>query len=515
VRVRTKLRGAFAVYIALLAGLSWYQVLTTRRAVSSGRELSAIAKRLQATSTVQQSRLALAASDAERYVARRGDTDYVAEVERTLREYDAELHGMDSLNLSRRERAALGPLSTEWNHAFELGMNLRSRGPNPAAVSELRQSIDRVSSATGAMASASQDAMTAEVETAEAAEGNAEQVTLGAAAAAVLLSIILTALIARSILEPLARLTEGTREVSAGRFSHRLTPSGNDELARVAREFNAMTERLDELDRMKREFVSKVSHDLKTPLSSMQETTAVMLDEVPGPLSPKQRKLLLINQESGQRLYAMITKLLDLSRIEAGLDAERQVINVESLIRRSVDHLVEDSSASRVTIEAESGPGLRVLGELDALTQVFDNLLDNALKFSPFDGKLVVRITSVSARGAIPPERWAAVRRSGIRAPASVMVTVADEGPGIPDDEKERVFDRFYQTAAGRSVRSRGVGLGLAICREIIAVHGGAIWVSDNEPRGSVFQVLLPGVAEGGEVAQTPAVASTAVRRRA
>ena len=512
-RVRTKLRGAFAVYIALLAGLSWYQVLTTRRAVSSGHELTAIATRFRATSTVQQSRLIQAKADAERFKARKGDTDYVAQVEQALREYDADLRGMDSLNLSQRERALLGPLSAEWNHAFELGMNLRTRGPSPAAVTELGESLERVGSATQAMASASQDAMSAELEAAEAAQHDAEQVTLFAAAAAVLLSIILTALIARSILEPLARLTEGAREVSAGRFNHRLTPSGNDELARVAHEFNAMTERLDELDRMKREFVSKVSHDLKTPLSSMQETTAVMLDEVPGPLSPKQRQLLLINQESGQRLYAMITKLLDLSRIEAGLDVERQVIDVESLLRRSVDHLVEASSATRVTLSAETGPGLRVVGELDSLMQVFDNLLDNAMKFSPFDGKVIVQITTVSSRGAIPPERWAAVRRSGIRAQPSVLVTVADEGPGITDDEKERVFDRFYQTAAGRSVRARGVGLGLAICREIIAVHGGAIWVTDNEPRGSVFHVLLPGATDAGEAAASPAAAAGARRR--
>ncbi len=514
-RVRTKLRGAFAVYIALLAGLSWYQILTTRRAVSSAHELTAIARRFRDISTTQLGRLTEAWADAQRFNITHGDTDYVVRMEQNLHDYDAELHSLDSASLTRREHALLAPLSAEWSRALELGMSLRTRKPDAGFLAQLKESLDRVGGATQALALASQDAMTAELEAAEAAEQDAEQVTLGAAAAAVLLSIILTALIARSILEPLARLAEGTREVSAGRFSHRLTPSGNDELARVAREFNAMTERLDELDRMKREFVSKVSHDLKTPLSSMQETTAVMLDEVPGPLSPKQRQLLLINQESGQRLYAMITKLLDLSRIEAGLDAERQVINVESLLRRSVDHLVEGSSATRVRVDAESGPGLRVLGELDSLTQVFDNLLDNALKFSPFDGNVGVRLTTVSSRGTIPPERWAAVRRSGIRAPASVLVTVSDEGPGIPDDEKERVFDRFYQTAAGRSVRSRGVGLGLAICREIIAVHGGAIWVADNEPRGSVFHVLLPGIPEGAEATASPPIAAAAVRRRA
>ncbi|MGH7619572.1 MAG: ATP-binding protein [Gemmatimonadaceae bacterium] len=511
--VRTKLRGAFAVYIALLAGLSWYQVKTTRRAVSGGHQLTAIAERIRATSTGQLARLSQAGTDAQRYRVTR-DTDYLVQVEQAMRDYDAELHRMDSLQLSGAERALLAPLSVEWGRASELARELRGRGPDSAVIARFQESIDRVQHATQASAAASQDAMGAELGAAEEAEQEAEQVTLLAAASALLLSVVLSALLARAILEPLARLAEGTREVSAGRFSHRLTPSGNDELARVAREFNAMTERLDELDRMKREFVSKVSHDLKTPLSSMQETTAVILDEVPGPLTPKQRQLLVINQESGQRLYAMITKLLDLSRIEAGLGIERQPLNMTALLERSIDHHVEARSSNRVSLAVgESARGKFVSGDNEALTQVFDNLLDNALKFSPFDGRVDVRIAFLSTRGDVPPERWAALRRDG-RSHDAVLVTVSDEGPGVTDDEKERVFERFYQTDAGRAVRARGVGLGLAICREIVAVHGGAIWVSDNEPRGSVFHVLLPGATDESESKASPAI-TAAVGRRA
>src|SRR5205814_10183710 len=117
-------------------------------------------------------------------------------------------------------------------------------------------------------------------------------VSWGAAIGALILGLLLSAQIIRSIVGPLGRLTEGTREVSAGRFAYRLDATGGDELAQVARDFNSMTERLDELDRMKRDFAAKVSHDLKTPLSSMQETIGVVLDEVAGPLSPKQRQLL-------------------------------------------------------------------------------------------------------------------------------------------------------------------------------------------------------------------------------
>src|SRR5581483_8382228 len=124
---------------------------------------------------------------------------------------------------------------------------------------------------------------------------------------------------------------------SAGRFNYRLDASGDDEFAQVARDFNSMTVRLDELDRMKRDFVSKVSHDLKTPLSSMQETISVLLDEVAGPVSPKQRHLLELNLESGKRLAAMLTKLLDLSRLEGGLEPDMEMLDLIALVRRSVD----------------------------------------------------------------------------------------------------------------------------------------------------------------------------------
>ena len=100
-----------------------------------------------------------------------------------------------------------------------------------------------------------------------------------------------------------------------------------------------MTERLDELDRMKRDFVSKVSHDLKTPLSSMQETISALLDELPGPLTPKQRQLLELNRDGGKRLSAMLSKLLDLSRIEAGLEPDFQMVDVVQLVRHSVERM--------------------------------------------------------------------------------------------------------------------------------------------------------------------------------
>ena len=490
--VRTKLLGAFTIYIALLAALSLYHVRTIRRAVTSGKDVTKIAERLRVTSTVQPGRLKDVSTYAEKFIVTR-DTGYLARLRQTMRDYDDELRRLDTLQeLSSRERALLSPLKADWEHAQEVAAQLGTKKLDASWMDQFQPALDRVSDGTGALAAASQDAMGEELTASARSETEAQQATLYAAGGALLLSLILSALVGRSILEPMKKLAEGTREVSAGRFSHRIPAKGKDELAQLGRDFNAMTERLDELDRMKREFVSKVSHDLKTPLSSMQETTGVMLDEVPGPLTPKQRQLLEINHESGRRLHSMLSKLLDLSRIEAGLEPKRQVIDVRAVVQRSVN-IADASNNGRVTLTmTDPSPRLNVRGDPDSLAQVFDNLLDNALKFSPVDGQVAVRVSDLAARG--------------------VLVTFTDQGPGIPDAEKERVFERFYQADAGRAVRSRGVGLGLAICREIVTAHGGAIWVTDNEPRGSVFHVMLPGATRAS--GDSPAISMMAQKAK-
>ena len=137
----------------------------------------------------------------------------------------------------------------------------------------------------------------------------AERLSMLAAGGALLLSIVVSVLIVRSISDALRRLQAGTRIVAGGDFSYRLPITKQDEFSALARDFNVMTQRLGELDRMQRDFLSKVSHDLKTPLASMQETTRLMLDEVPGELNPAQRRLLRLSDQSGKRLSSMISTL--------------------------------------------------------------------------------------------------------------------------------------------------------------------------------------------------------------
>ena len=505
--VATKLRAAFGLYITLLGLLLVYHVKTIRHAVASGHELTEISSRLRVT-TEQVARLGQMSNDAEKFGVTR-DTGYLNKLRESGAAFGLELERFHASSLSSNERTWLAPLDTHWKNVDIATRSLADRRSAPteaaarSAVDELQQTLGQVQVETQQLAVAAQDAMLGELQQSEQSARSAERLSWMSAVAALLLSILLSAVLARSIVQPLERLKRGTHEVAAGRFDYRLPAPGRDEFAQVARDFNSMTGRLDELDRMKRDFVSKVSHDLKTPLSSMQETIGVLLDELPGPLTEKQRQLLELNRDSGTRLAAMLSKLLDLSRIEAGLQPDFQMVDVVQIARQSVLRMnrAREERGLQTTI-AEPVRRLLVRGDSAGLTQLLDNLLENAIKFSPQGAEVAVTVADMSSRDErVPVARWNALKRRGLGEEA-VLLTVSDEGPGIPASDKERVFARFYQAEAGRAVPARGVGLGLTICLEIVTAHGGAIWVSDNTPKGSVFNVLLPGAVSMADESQ-------------
>ncbi len=290
-----------------------------------------------------------------------------------------------------------------------------------------------------------------------------------------------------SISGPLRRLTGGTRELARGRFDHRLETSGPAELADLARDFNHMAERLDELEELKRDFVSHVSHELKTPLAAMHETVEVLLEELPGPLTPKQRHLLELSRTSSTRLSSMIGDLLEASRLEAGGVRWEPGWHDPSAI---VDSVLEELAPLALEedvrlVHLPGDPPGEVLCDGDRFREVVQNLVGNALKFSPAGGSVEISLQRVDR----PPE--------GARAASEgtgpwLLLEVSDEGSGIPDEHKERVFEKFHQVAGKRRLRGQGVGLGLSISRRIVEAHAGAIWVEDAVGGGASLKVLLP-----------------------
>jgi len=290
---------------------------------------------------------------------------------------------------------------------------------------------------------------------------------------ALLLGVIVSGLIVRSINEPLRRLTQGTRAIAKGQFWHRLPARGSDEFAELARDFNVMTERLGELDRMKKDFVSHVSHDLKAPLASIRQIMHLLLQQIPGPLNEQQQSLIQLSNNSAERLAAMVGNLLDVSRMEAGaMEYQMGAHDIIPVIKAVMDEFDVQAREKEIRFQLQCDqPSVFVECDRERIVQVIGNLYENALKFSPNGNEIVTRVAHGNGR--------------------EILISVCDSGPGIPDDHKEKVFQKFHQVKYGKKVAGQGVGLGLAICKTIVEAHRGEIWVEDNPQGGSVFSFLL------------------------
>jgi two-component system sensor histidine kinase GlrK len=232
----------------------------------------------------------------------------------------------------------------------------------------------------------------------------------------------------------------------------------------------------------------------------MRETTQLMLEQIPGPLTDKQKRLLELNLQSGQRLTSMIGNLLDLSRMEAGvMEYELKSQDLIPLVRAAIAELEVQAQERQIQISAVlSEEPLLVDCDGDRIVQVLVNLVGNAVKFSPQAGSVRIRAEAVQNTPEGIPEHWRRVVAGSTNPGYFALVTIADSGPGIPDSDKEKVFERFHQVKQGKKMAGQGAGLGLAISRTIVQSHHGAVWVEDNPEGGSRFRLLLrPGV--GGE----------------
>jgi len=247
---------------------------------------------------------------------------------------------------------------------------------------------------------------------------------------------------------------------------------------------------------MKKNFISHVSHELKAPLASMQETTHLMLERIPGSLTEKQQRLLELNLQSGKRLAQMIGNILDLSRLEAGIvEYEMQKADIAELINGvviEVSHQAREKSL-RLLIDIQREP-LAVECDPNRIVQLFTNLLENALRFSAKGGSVAVHVRQIRQIPSMPQR--ARARLSPQESPNGfALICISDSGPGIEDAHKEAIFHTFHQVKHGKKSLGESLGLGLAISRAVVEAHRGTIWVEDNPSGGAIFFVLLPRAA--------------------
>ncbi len=395
---------------------------------------------------------------------------------------------LDTLSLTPGERAYLerieglserfGPVTRRFATALEQD---RSRVYGPwAAQTGLEDWILELREETVLLTEASRAAM---LEEAAASSRRAQTAERGAwllAGFVLLFGAAATAAVARSLSSEVRRLAAGTRKVAEGDFEHRLTGAQEREFRQLESDFNLMIERLGEAEALKKDFVAAVSHDLKSPLASIQETLGLLLEEIPGPVTERQRRLLALAGKSSERLSTMISKLLELAQMEARvLRYDVRTVDLVPVVREVVEEAEPLLRDRDLGVELSLPSRAAVACDRSRIAEVAQNLLENAVKFSPRGSSIEIELTGVEAP----------VGQDRADSEDAVTLVVRDRGPGIPDAEKEVVFDRFVRRDGQGGP---GVGLGLTICREIVTAHAGLIWVEDRPGGGSVFAVRLP-----------------------
>lgn len=290
--------------------------------------------------------------------------------------------------------------------------------------------------------------------------------------AALALALFLAFWVARWVADPLQKVVTAASQFPGGLQT--LPLEGPQEVRELTGAYNLMTARVQASQKSQREFVANVSHELKTPLTSIQGFAQAILDGTAVTPQEREHAAQIIFDESG-RMYRLVLDLLDLARLETGTaDLKRAELDLGLLVTTVVGRFDLQARSAGVTLEVFPSPqGLPALpGDGDRLAQVFTNLVENALKFTPAGGKITVQIA----------------RQAG-----GAEVQVQDSGAGIAPEALPHIFDRFYQADLARSGgENHGAGLGLAIAWEIVAAHGGKIIVRSAPGQGSLFSVWLP-----------------------
>ncbi|MGZ8405146.1 MAG: sensor histidine kinase [Nitrospira sp.] len=306
-----------------------------------------------------------------------------------------------------------------------------------------------------------------------ASAAQAEAVTEQLVLVALVFGVGLAGIASYTILRPLRQLQGHIKQIGQGNLGASLQIKAPAELRELVDSVNWMGRKLQEIDDMKTEFLAHVSHELRTPMASIQEGTHLLLDEIPGPLVQEQRTTLRIMADSSRRLIHLISTILDLSKMEAGMMEYRIVpVDFQRIGEVSINkvRLLADSKHVQLVLE-NIGERSWVKADASRLEQVLDNLLSNALKFSPEGGVVKVQVK---------PDLQAGV----------LEVTVSDTGPGIAPEDLPHIFERFYQGRT-KGKHTAGSGLGLALVKKVVEAHGGRIWIESEKGKGVTVRFIL------------------------
>lgn len=299
-----------------------------------------------------------------------------------------------------------------------------------------------------------------------------DKILLYSLAAGIFTAIILGLLISRSLTKPIANITQSARNFAKGDYESRTTATGNDEIGSLGRTFNTMAESLMQIEQNRRDFLANVSHELRTPVTSIQALSETILDGLAPKPEQQQRYLTTIVSES-KRLTRLINDLLDLSQLEADeLSITCEQLDLKLWLLTETDKIQPLLTPKQLTLNIDLPTHLpTVWGDTDRLSQVFTNLISNAIRHSPENHAIDISISASRQHAA---------------------VTITNYGPGILPEDLPYIWDRFYRADKSRARNHGGTGLGLAITKKLVQAMQGDITVSSIPGHGAAFTFTLP-----------------------
>lgn len=294
-----------------------------------------------------------------------------------------------------------------------------------------------------------------------------------AAAAAIVLASCIGFLFARALVSPINRMTKTAKAIAEGDMSARTELHGEDEVARLGETFDAMADSIERDRELERRLTTDVAHELRTPLMAIQSTVEAMVD---GVFEADEERLETVNSEV-QRLSRLVNAILKLSRLESRTTPmKEEPLDLGQLIQGII--LTHEAFAvdSGLSLSYQAEPDVWVMGDSDMIRQATANLISNAVRYTPEGGSITVSVS---------------------RGPEMAAVAVRDTGIGLTPEDAKMVFSRFWRADAGRNRESGGLGVGLAVVKEIVDRHQGYVTVEGEEGKGACFTIHLPMIEDG------------------
>jgi len=391
--------------------------------------------------------------------------------------------GQDEIEIVARVRTdyeAFIAVVTEVIELIRAGKVAQGRESQIGRASPLADRLERL---TNELVNKAEADMLARVDESQEDYRQAQMLVIGFALGSLLLALGLGYSISWSLIEPVRRMDERFSELAAGNFSGKVSVSNQDELGSLAQNLNRMSDELGRLyrqleaaNRHKSEFLANMSHELRTPLNAVIGFSEVLQERMFGELNEKQADYVSDIHSSGRHLLSLINDILDLAKIEAGrMELEPSDFHLPSMLETALTLVRERAQRHGIALSLNVAPDVGVVrGDERKLKQVTLNLLSNAVKFTPEGGS---------------------VRLAAHANAAALEVSVTDTGVGIAPEDQALVFEEFRQVGSDSTRKAEGTGLGLALAKKFVELHGGTIRLESQPGRGSTFTFTLPAQA--------------------